>query len=227
MHHPSTLTLTPDLASEPSVVVARAVVADELALVRLGVIAVLEPLGVDVVGEAITARDVDAALAHDPLDLVVIGRLADRTPAEAVRRLRRRTRPPRVVALVPEAARGEVRLLVALGTEGVAARSGRPEELAEVVEQVVRGERMVASALHGSLVGGLSPVERSHEHPLTRREREVLVLVAEGRTTREMAGELSVTVATVKSHLVHLYAKLGAGTREEALARAVSLGILD
>ncbi|HEX5615885.1 MAG TPA: response regulator transcription factor [Acidimicrobiia bacterium] len=226
MHRPTTLTLPADQADEPSVTFARAVVADELALVRLGVIAVLEPLGVDVVGEGLTARDVDAALSADPLDLVVIGRLADRTPAEAVRRLRRRDRPPRVVALVPEAARGEVRLLIALGTEGIAARSGRPEELAEVVEQVVRGERMVAPALHGSLVGGLIPVERSHEHPLTRREREVLALVAEGRSTREIASALSVTVATVKSHLVHLYAKLDAGTREEALARAVSLQLL-
>lgn len=224
MRQPTTLTLT--LAPEPVAPTARAVVADELALVRLGVIAVLEPLGVDVVGEAITARDVDAALAAEHLDLVVLGRLSDRTPSEAVRRLRRRTRPPAVVALVPEAARGELRLLVALGTEGVAARSGRPEELAEVVDRVVRGERVVAPALHGALVGTLEPVERSHDHPLTRREREVLVLVAEGRSNREIAAALSVTVATVKTHLVHLYAKLGASTREEALARAVSLGLL-
>ena len=52
------------------------------------------------------------------------------------------------------------------------------------------------------------------------------MLLAEGRTNREIAGDLSVTLATVKSHLVHIYAKLGAANRNEALGRAVSLGLL-
>ena len=59
---------------------------------------------------------------------------------------------------------------------------------------------------------------------LTSREREVLVLLAEGRTNREIAAALSVTLATVKSHLVRIYAKLEADNRNEALGRAVALG---
>jgi LuxR family maltose regulon positive regulatory protein len=61
---------------------------------------------------------------------------------------------------------------------------------------------------------------------LSSREREVLVLLAEGRTNREIATSLSVTVATVKSHLVRIYSKLEAANRNEALGRAVSLGLL-
>ena len=54
----------------------------------------------------------------------------------------------------------------------------------------------------------------------------MLVLLAEGRTNREIAGQLSVTLATVKSHLVRIYAKLEANNRNEALGRAVALGLL-
>jgi ATP/maltotriose-dependent transcriptional regulator MalT len=61
---------------------------------------------------------------------------------------------------------------------------------------------------------------------LSPREREVLVLLAEGRSNREIASTMAVTVATVKTHLVHVYAKLGAGNRNEALGRALSLGLL-
>jgi ATP/maltotriose-dependent transcriptional regulator MalT len=61
---------------------------------------------------------------------------------------------------------------------------------------------------------------------LTAREREVLVLLAEGRSNRDIAVDLSVTLATVKSHLVRIYAKLDAKNRNEALGRAVALGVL-
>ena len=61
---------------------------------------------------------------------------------------------------------------------------------------------------------------------LSPREREVLVLLAEGRSNREIAATMAVTVATVKTHLVHVYAKLGAGNRNEALGRALTFGLL-
>ena len=54
----------------------------------------------------------------------------------------------------------------------------------------------------------------------------MLACLAQGRTNREIAATLSVTLATVKSHLVHIYAKLGATNRNECLGRAVSLGLL-
>ena len=61
---------------------------------------------------------------------------------------------------------------------------------------------------------------------LSSREREVLACLAQGRSNREIAATLSVTLATVKSHLVRIYAKLEAGNRNEALGRAVALGLL-
>jgi DNA-binding NarL/FixJ family response regulator len=206
----------------------RAVVADELALARLGVIAVLEPLGVDVVAETHGGRDAAQVAAVDAPELVVFGALPDLPAPAALRRLQRVRPRPAIVALLAESDRPELGLLLAMGVDGVAARSGRPEELAAVVERVLKGERAIAPALRGALAGAVAPRTASGGAGLglTRREREILVLVAEGRSNREIAGQLSVTLATVKSHLVHLYAKLGAGGREEAMARAVTLGLL-
>jgi DNA-binding NarL/FixJ family response regulator len=123
-------------------------------------------------------------------------------------------------------------LLVALGVDGIALRNGSTEELATVVDRVVKGEKVVVPALLPALAGRLRL--RTHADgdgeaggvPLTFREREVLAFLAEGRTNREIAGALSVSVATVKSHLVHIYDKLGAANRNEAIGRAVAAGIL-
>jgi len=72
----------------------------------------------------------------------------------------------------------------------------------------------------------VQPREPAVDHGLSAREREVLALLAEGRSNREIASALSVTLATVKSHLVRIYAKLEAKNRNEALGKAVSLGLL-
>jgi len=72
----------------------------------------------------------------------------------------------------------------------------------------------------------LRPLADAGPEVLSSREREVLVLLAEGRTNREIAAALSVTLATVKSHLVKIYAKLEASNRNEALGRGVALGLL-
>jgi ATP/maltotriose-dependent transcriptional regulator MalT len=99
-----------------------------------------------------------------------------------------------------------------------------------VVERVRKGERVVVPALLPALAGRLrlrsQPEIGNDGITLTVREREVLSFLAEGRSNREIAGALSVSVATVKSHLVHIYDKLGAANRNEAVGRAFTVGIL-
>ena len=159
---------------------------------------------------------------------------------------RRRARPPispsptscrRLVRLRPApgdrraaAARPRARRALPAGARRVAAialRTVDADELGVVVDAARKGEPHV----------GLGPAPRARParsrsralddrtaDVLTAREREVLVLLAEGRTNREIAAALSVTLATVKSHLVRIYAKLEASNRNEALGRAVALG---
>jgi DNA-binding NarL/FixJ family response regulator len=206
----------------------RAIVVDELALMRLGVTAVLEPLGIDVVAETHSGRELVSLTAVEQPELVVIGTPADLPLVDVVERLRRRTM---MVGLVTRASEQDVGLLVALGIDGIALRNGRTEELATVVERVCKGEKVVVPALLPALAGRLrlrtqTDGEGGEHVPLTFREREVLAFLAEGRTNREIAGALSVSVATIKSHLVHIYDKLGAANRNEAIGRAVAAGLL-
>jgi DNA-binding NarL/FixJ family response regulator len=206
---------------------SEAIVVDELALVRLGIAAVLEPLGIEVVAESHSGRELVSLVAVERPDLVVIGTPADLSLVDVVERLRGRTV---VVGLITHGSQQDVGLLVALGVDGLALRNGSAEEFATVVDRVQKGEKVVVPALLPALAGRLrlrsQAEDESGSIPLTLREREVLAFLAEGRTNREIAGAMSVSVATVKSHLVHIYDKLGAANRNDAIGRAVAAGIL-
>ncbi|HEX4489651.1 MAG TPA: response regulator transcription factor [Acidimicrobiia bacterium] len=210
-----------------------AVVVDELALVRLGLAGVLAdagPEGVVVAAGAAGGREgAELVRLHDA-DLAVVGSPADMPLLEAVRRARAASTRTLIVALLGTAHVDRVAAIVEVGADGVALRGGGPDELREAFATVLAGGRFVAPMLSTGLVGTLEASEpdageRGHDL-LTYREREVLALLAGGATNREIAASLSVTVATVKSHLVHLYAKLEVRNRQEALSRAVGLGLL-
>ncbi len=210
-------------SSEPR---ERAVVVDELALARAGITAVLRARGIDVVAQTRSGREAASAVVLESADLVVIGAPADVPVVDTVRRIARLRPVPAMIVLLPPAHEHELRYLLALGAAGVALRSGDVDELGSVVDAVMKGDRLVASGLHGALAGAVRPPPGDDDDLLTSREREVLALVAEGRSNREIASALSVTLATVKSHLVRIYAKLEASNRNEALGRAVARGLL-
>lgn len=203
----------------------RAVVADEIALVRRGVAAVLEGIGVETVAETHAGRDAARLVAAEATDLVVIGTLADMTLADALRRVGQARPSPLAVVLVARRSDPVAGLIDAAA--GLLLRSARPDELAEAVQRVLKGERVVDPALASSLVGEVVIRDEDSGAPaLTLREREILAFLAEGRSNREIAAEMYVTLATVKSHVAHVYAKLGASNRNEVLGRAVELGLL-
>jgi DNA-binding NarL/FixJ family response regulator len=205
-----------------------ALVVDELALVRAGIAAVLGGRGIDVIGQTRSGREAVSRATLDHPDLVVCGAPADLAVTDTVQRLVRLRPAPVVVALLPPAHEHEVRYLIAMGAQGIALRTSEPDELGLALDAALKGGRFVVPQLHGALAGAVKPppLADAEDELLTSREREVLVLLAEGRTNREIAASLSVTLATVKSHLVRLYAKLDAKNRNEALGRAVSLGLL-
>jgi DNA-binding NarL/FixJ family response regulator len=212
----------------------QAVVADALPLVRLGVAAVLEPLGVEVIAETHSGRVAAEQAGYALADLVVVGEVADGTTLDAIRRIREVQPPPRTIALLARAGDGAAAAALALGAAGLALRTGPLDELAAVVVSVVKDEPAVVASLQTGLAGAFAspgeaapvPVGLAAAGLLSAREREMLGFLAQGRSNREIAATLSLSLATVKSHLVHLYAKLGVRNRNEALTRAVTLGLL-
>ena len=207
---------------------ATAIVVDELALVREGIAAVCSARELDVVARTRSGRDAVSAASVDRADLVVVGVPADLAAVEVVRRLVRLRPQPAIVVLLAPAQESTIAYLLALGVNVVALRTTDADELGELLDGARKGGQHVASALHTALAGAvkLAPLAAREEDVLSAREREVLVLLAEGRTNREIAAALSITLATVKSHLVRIYAKLEASNRNEALGRAVNLGLL-
>jgi DNA-binding NarL/FixJ family response regulator len=192
-----------------------AVVIDELGLVRTGISAVLEGRGIEVIAQTRSGREGVSVATVDRPELVVAGAPADLDVVDICRRLVRLRPHPDIVVL-------------GLGVAAVALRSIDADELGIAVDAARKGGPYVAGALHHALAGAvaLPALDDRTADVLTGREREVLVLLAEGRNNREIAAALSVTLATVKSHLVRIYAKLEAGNRNEALGRAVALGLI-
>jgi len=217
-----------DLCTDDAAARSSAIVADQLGLVRAGIAGVLEARGIDVVAQTRSGRELVSLASQERADLVVVGAPADLGAADAVRRLVRLLPHPEIVVLLPPAQEHTVRYLLALGVAGIALRTVDTDELGVVVDAARKGERHVVPALHRALSGAvaLPALDDRTVDVLTSREREVLVLLAEGRTNRQIAGALTVSLATVKSHLVRIYAKLEARNRNEALGRAVALGLL-
>jgi DNA-binding NarL/FixJ family response regulator len=213
--------------SRPREAWTTAVVVDDWELVRLGLRSALGQLGVWVIAEAGLARDGLRALRSSGAGLLVLGETTDLLPRLAVARVKAHREPPIVLALAaapdPEALAG----LLGAGADGLLLRSTGVAELADALERLRAGERAVAPALLPLLVGvvGLAPVEPGVPL-LTDKEREVLARLAEGRSNRAIAEALSVSPATVKTHLSHIYEKLGASNRRDALVRAIARGIL-
>lgn len=225
--------LVPDAAARHE---TQAVVADELELVRVGLAAILEPLGVGVCGEARSGREAAELAAFALPDLVIVGRVSDGSTHDALKRVVAVKPRPCVVALFAVPGDPDIGRAHALGVEGLALRSGSLIELADVVERVLKHEPVIVPALQPSLAGALhlaagappaaQPDGALPYGALSGRELEMLGFLAQGRTNREIAAVLSLSLATVKTHLVRLYSKLGVGSRSEALARAAALGLL-
>lgn len=203
----------------------RVVIADDHPVVRAGVRALLEAEpDIEVVGDAATPDEAVALAADLSPELVLMDlQFGERAAgAEATRRVRALPAPPYVLVLTNYDTDGDILGAVEAGASGYLLKDAPPHELLAGVRAAAAGQSALAPAIAGRLLARL----REPRISLSAREIEVLRLVARGASNADVAARLHITDATVKSHLAHIFSKLGVSSRTAAVSAARALGVL-
>lgn len=216
----------------------RVVVVDDQALVRQGIRTLLEIAGVEVAGEAGDGEEALAAIAEARPDVVLLDlRMPHRDGIWTLRRLREQAArdPDRdVPVLVLTTFDDDALVLDALhaGARGYLLKDVTLEQLTRAVDALAGGGTLIAPSITDRLLRALraGPAQADARalpiEPLTERELEVLRLMAEGYSNREISDALFLAEGTVKNHVSTILAKLGARDRTRAVLRALREGVL-
>jgi DNA-binding NarL/FixJ family response regulator len=209
------------------------VLADDQELVRSGLRALLEARGVEVVGEAEDGRAaLEATRAHRPDVLVMDIRMPILDGIAATREVVAAGLASRVLILTTYDLDEYVYEALRAGAGGFMLKASPPDRLVDAIHVVAGGEALLAPSLTQRLIAehvrrpppGIGVPEALRE--LTEREREVLVLVARGRSNEEIAAQLVVSLATVKTHVNRILSKLGLRSRAQAVVTAYESGLV-
>ena len=211
---------------------ARLAIADDHELARAGLRAMLTgQRGLEVVGEAANGREALELCRHSQPDLALIDVRMPELNGLATCQAIKQECPATSVILVTMHENPEY-LLEALkaGAAGYVLKDITQHDLITAVQAVLRGESMLNKEIVIRLLQHMASETPHQEEPLlsrlSPREREVLQLLTQGQTNREIAQNLIVSVSTVKIHVEHILAKLGVSDRTQAAVRAVELGLL-
>ncbi|MFL4909955.1 response regulator [Streptomyces sp. MMS24-I2-30] len=203
----------------------RLLLADDHPVVRAGLRAVLETEpGLAIVAEAATAEDAVTRAAEGDIDVVLMDLQfgSGMGGAEATARITARPGAPRVVVVTTYDSDADTLPAIEAGATGYLLKDAPPEDLAAAVRTAAVGRTTLAPTVADRLMNRL----RAPGTALTRRETEVLTLVAEGLSNQAVGRRLHLTEATVKSHLAHVFTKLGVESRTAAVATATDLGLI-
>ncbi|HRW20133.1 MAG TPA: response regulator transcription factor [Dermatophilaceae bacterium] len=203
----------------------RVVIVDDHPVVRAGLRALLagQP-DLEVVGEAHDIASAETTVSAQHPDVVLMDLNLGDGPggADVTARLRGIPDPPEVLVLTTYDTEADILRCLEAGARGYLLKDAPAEQLFAGIRAVARGEPALAPSVAATLV-------RRTAAPLpvvTEREVEVLQLLARGLGNKEMARVLLVSEATVKSHLSHIYAKLGVETRSGAVAAAIEQRVI-
>ena len=211
----------------------RVVLADDHALFRGGIASLLRAWGHDVVGEAgdgLEALELTRTLGPD---LVLMDISMPRCSGlEATRLIK--AEMPQVKIVIVTVSHEEADLFEAIksGAEGYLLKDMSEEDFARTINGIAEGEAPLSSGLATKILEEFGRISRDEARDqdrdaLTKREGEVLQLVTEGATNREIGAALFITESTVSFHMKNILAKLHARNRSEAVAYAIRSGLVD
>ncbi len=202
----------------------RVVVADDHPIVRGGIVALLSAADdMTVVAEASDGLEAVRLAAEHAPDVVLMDlRMPGLDGDEATARILAATPNVRVVILTTYESDASILTAIEAGASGYLLKAAPQEEILAGVRSVARGEVALAPSIAAMLVQRVARPAVT----LSPRETEVLRLVAQGSSNPSIAAALFVSEATVKTHLLHVFEKLGVNDRTRAVTRAMELGLL-
>nr|WP_281354134.1 response regulator transcription factor [Phytoactinopolyspora halotolerans] len=202
----------------------RVLIVDDHPIVRDGLRGALtsEP-DIEVAGEAANGREaVDRAIGMG-VDLVLMDlRMPQMDGVQAIAALRERSPDTRVLVLTTFDSESDVLPAIEAGATGYLLKDAPAAELLRAVRAAYRGESVLSPSVVGTLMG---QVRKPSGLALSDRELEVLQLVADGASNREAASRLFISEASIKTHLQHIYDKLGVRDRAAAVGEAYRRGL--
>lgn len=206
----------------------RVLLADDHRILREGLRRSLEAQGVEVVGEAVDGDEaVDLAEALHPDVVLMDVTMPVLDGVEATRRIRQRLPDVRVVILTMHADEATMARALRAGADGYLVKDCSTDEISDTIRLVHAGDTAISRQVAVSMLAEVQalPVE-GPEEVISKREEEVLQLIADGCSSAEVANRLFISQKTVKNHLASIYHKLDARDRTQAVLRAVRMGIV-
>jgi DNA-binding NarL/FixJ family response regulator len=208
----------------------KVVLADDHRMMRDGLRAVLEKAGVEVVGEAANGHQAISEVKRANPDVLVIDiAMPELNGIDATRRLCADLPGIKILALSMNSDRRYVIAMLEAGASGYLLKNAASDELLSALAAVTRGETYLSPPIAGGVVDaavgrGLS-LRVGPERPLSLREREVLQLIAEGRSSKEVAAILHIALPTVETHRRQIMEKLSLRTVAELTKYAIREGL--
>jgi DNA-binding NarL/FixJ family response regulator len=203
----------------------RVLLVDDHTIVRTGIAGMLaESSAVSVIGEAANGEEGLRQISELDPDVVLMDlRMPVLDGASAISRLRAEGDRRGILVLTTYDTDADIVRAVEAGANGYLLKDASREELIQAIEAVSRGESWLAPAVASRVMGHL---RKPGADTLSERELDVLRRVAKGRSNKEIAAEMHISQATVKTHLIHIYRKLDVNDRTSAVTAALERGLI-
>jgi DNA-binding NarL/FixJ family response regulator len=198
---------------------------DDHPVVRAGIEGILSSQpDIEVVGEASDGMEAISLNQTLQPDVILMDlQMPEMDGVTAIKAIREQANPPHILVLTTYDTDADIVQAIQAGATGYLLKDTPREGFFAAVRQVAQGEAVLTPVVASRLMAHLrAPAEEQ----LSERELEVLALVAQGHSNQDIAKQLHISAATVKTHLIHIYGKLGVNDRTAAVTTALEKGIL-